>query len=256
MSFSALKFFPTPILPLPTLYIVPALALGAAIIRVRDTIRAATTETISLPLDVTASTDLTDKIVQFQTVLGADLGKAATYVVRQPGILAVDSLISGARVVFEGYADRVPEIAKQDTDQAGRCIAFDVPTAAGFHIARATESVLLEYLKTFGQTVSKETQRNWGQYTKIMRDNKAGASEKVLTTIDQIRVLHRNPLLHPEVTLRMPEALSLWAICCSAIQAMVADMERKRAEPKSEILEMLPEGDFIEAAPVAQKSKD
>ena len=32
---------------------------------------------------------------------------------------------------------------------------------------------------------------------------------------DQLRSLHRNPLVHPEVTLDMTEAQSLWAMCTS-----------------------------------------
>jgi hypothetical protein len=54
----------------------------------------------------------------------------------------------------------------------------------------------------------------------------------------------------------MPEALSLWAICCSAIQAMVADMERKQVEPKPEILGMLPpdESTIMEVPASAKKA--
>jgi hypothetical protein len=193
------------------------------------------------PFDPYDIGELTTLIQEFQTILAAELGKGATYVVHQLGLLAVDTLIKSARVVFEGYEDRVPEPAKWDTDQAGRCLAFDLPTAAGFHIARATEAVLLEYLRAFGKTVEKQSQRNWGQYTTLLRET--DATEKVITTIDQIRTLHRNPLLHPEQTLEMPEAMSLWAICCSAIQAMVADIERKRPIPDEKIVAMLPPSD-------------
>jgi hypothetical protein len=182
---------------------------------------------------------LAEKIRDFQTVFSADLGSAQTYIVRQPGILAVDSLIFGARAVFEGYEDRIPELGKWDTDQAGRCLAFDLPTAAGFHIARATEAVLLKYLEAWGKKIEKESQRNWGQYTRLLRET--AANVKVVSAIDQIRELHRNPLLHPEDTLTMAEAMSLWAICCSTIQGMIADIEKNFPNPKPEIVEMLPD---------------
>jgi hypothetical protein len=190
-------------------------------------------------LGATDIESIKEAIRRFENILGADLARAFTYAVSQVGILAVDSLVESADDVFEGYKERIPKAAIADTKEAGRSIAFNLPTAAGFHIARATEAVLLKYLHEFGQKVEKESQRNWGKYTCLLRTN-TDASKKVLNTIDQIRTLHRNPLLHPEDTLTMPEALSLWAICTSAIQAMTADMERKLAEPKKEILEMLP----------------
>jgi hypothetical protein len=234
-----------PLLPLPTSK-KSGLELRAHLNKMFDS--TSDTETYSQPFDEGLVEEFEEKFREFRTVLGADLGVAATYVVHQPGVLSVDSLIAGASAVFEGYLDRVPEAAKWDTDQAGRCIAFDLPTAAGFHIARATETILLKYLQAFGQSISKESQRNWGQYTKIMRDNSAGSNEKVLSTIDQIRKLHRNPLLHPDVTLIMAEALGLWAICCSAIQAMIADMERKETAPKQEILDMIPPDTVLEGS--------
>jgi hypothetical protein len=170
------------------------------------------------------------------------LARAFTYSVNQVGVLAVDSLIENAADVFEGYKERIPPTALLDTNEAGRALAFGLPTAAGFHIARATEAVLLKYLNAFGKEVTKDSQRNWGKYTTLLRDG-TGASEKVLNAIDQIRILHRNPLLHPEDILMMSEALSFWALCTSAIQAMIADMERKEAKPKLDILAMLPPDD-------------
>jgi hypothetical protein len=206
------------------------------------------------PLEADDITAVKEAMDRFETVLTADLARAFTYVVSQVGILAVDSLIDSADDVYEGYKDRIPSAAILDTKEAGKSIAFNLPTAAGFHIARATEGVLLKYLATFGQT-PKKSERNWGKYTELLRDN-TDASPKVLNTIDQIRILHRNPLLHPEASLTMPEALSLWAICCSAIQAMVADMERKQVEPKPEILGMLPpdESTIMEVPASAKKA--
>ena len=91
-----------------------------------------TTEKAGDPLDAYDVGELITQIQEFQTILSAELGKGATYVVHQLGLYAVDSLIKSARQVFEGYEDRVPEPAKWDTDQAGRCLAFDLPTAAGW----------------------------------------------------------------------------------------------------------------------------
>jgi hypothetical protein len=55
-----------------------------------------------------------------------------------------------------------------------------------------------------------------------------------------MKEVHRNPLIHPEVTLTMQEAITLLSVCHSTIQACIADMERKSPAPSKEILEMLP----------------
>jgi len=228
------KVFGRPLLPLKT-----SDGKGIALRETLETLLGSgTAENYGQPFKAEEITKLSEQIQEFQTVFAADLSRAPTYVVRQTGILSVDSLITDASAVFEGYLDRIPSPALWDTMQAGRCIAFDLPTAAGFHIARATEAVLVKCLGAFGKTVTKESQRNWGKYTELL--DTTDANKKVLRTIDQIRIIHRNPLIHPEQTLTMPEALGLWAICCSVIQAMIADMERKEATPKIELLAMLP----------------
>jgi hypothetical protein len=217
------------------------LSLRDALAELHKSIKSNAAEQVAEPLKAGEVKSITENINRFETVLRAELNLAFTYSVSQVGILAINSLIASADDVFEGYKDRVPDIALEDTKEAGRAIAFNLPTAAGFHIARATESVLLKYMAAFDVPKPPDPQRNWGNYTKLMRAVTAQISpkEKVLTTIDQIRILHRNPLLHPEQSLTMPEALSLWAICCSAIQAMIADMERKAATPNETIVAML-----------------
>ncbi|HKN13052.1 MAG TPA: hypothetical protein VJX68_07625 [Candidatus Binatus sp.] len=97
----------------------------------------------------------------------------------------------------------------------------------------------MKYLEAWGKKVEKASQRNWGKYTDLLKET--GANKKVINSIDQIRELHRNPLLHPEDTLIMAEALNLWAICCSTIQGMIADIEERFPNPSPEIIGMLPD---------------
>jgi len=77
----------------------------------------------------------------------------------------------------------------------------------------------------------KESQRNWGYYIRALTEKKA--DRKVIAHLEQIKDLHRNPLIHPEVHLQLAEAVTLFAICTSAIHAMVADMETKLPQPSA-----------------------
>lgn len=174
----------------------------------------------------------------FDQAIQLELGRSPIFYVTPKGVFDTRALIGRASAVYEGYTDRLPAETIADTDQAGRCLAFTLPTAAGFHIARATEAVIRQYMTAYGCPPPKESQRNWGRYAEALKAR--GADAKIVHHLDQLRDLHRNPLVHPEVTLTMQEALSLWGMCVSLIQAMTAEAESKRASPSSDVAEMVP----------------
>lgn len=121
----------------------------------------------------------------------------------------------------------ISDNAKKDFREAGKCLAFELPTAAGFHAMRATESVLREY---YGLVTGKDPAKtDWG--TCIQELKNAGANKKVLQVLDQIRDLHRNPLSHPQDFLSLREALGLFDIAKSAIGAIADEIDtiRKKA---------------------------
>jgi len=184
--------------------------------------------------------NLRELIRDFDTVIAGELTQAPIFVVVPTGLYNIRRMVmnEAAAGIYEGYIDRIPVDAIADTNTGGRCLAFALATAAGFHIARATEAVMKKQMDVFGCAPPKDSQRNWGHHIKRLRG--AGAHPKVTHHLEQIKDLHRNPLLHAEVTLTMPEAISLWSVCTSVIQAMVADMERKNTSPVAEIMAMLP----------------
>lgn len=64
--------------------------------------------------------------------------------------------------------------------------------------------------------------RNWGTYIKNLR--KCGANEKILTALEQLKDLHRNPIIHPEAQIGIEEALSFMGITESVISAMLSEI--------------------------------
>lgn len=87
---------------------------------------------------------------QFETVLAAELQKQLTYVVSQISGYSMQLLVNKAEANLQEEAIKsgaIPDNAKKDFREAGRCLAFELPTAAGFHTMRATESVLRKYYK-------------------------------------------------------------------------------------------------------------
>lgn len=184
-------------------------------------------EGIDKELDWTQAYNISNGVKEFETVLSAELPSISIYHVSQKGAYSTADLIERAEFVLdEKVRASITPQALVDIQQAGRCIAFECPTAAGFHILRATEAVLREYYGVVVGKPPKAKVRNWGFYIKILKSH--SADPKVIAVLDQIRELHRNPIMHPETILEMDETLILLGVAQSAIFAMVQDMNKRR----------------------------
>ena len=181
----------------------------------------------------------------FENIFAAEYARKDTFFVSKKGIYSTTELIESAANMF------APEIlirisdAVADIDQAGRCLAFELPTAAGFHIFRAVESVSKQYVTVFrGTPPTGKNEMSLGNHIRILRTT--DADERVVETLDQIRKLHRNPVMHPEQSLTMSEVQSLLGVASSLIQSMVAGMERKAPTPDPTIAQMLPDPNLLD----------
>lgn len=156
---------------------------------------------------------------QYRVALLAEIGALQSYFVTQKRGYDTLTLINWGENVFPNeLTAKVPE-ALFDAREAGRCLAFERPTAAGFHIFRATESVIRKYYAQVTGGKAPPKIRSIGVYLKAMTDH---ADPKVWTALDQLTKLHRNPVIHPEHVLTMDEAATILGICQSAISAMLA----------------------------------
>lgn len=181
---------------------------------------------------------ISEKAKTFEHELAAELRQLDTYFISQKGIFSTAKLMNRTDELFEPTI-RAHFTAKMTFDirEAGKCIACELGTAAGFHIARAIESVLLVYLeKLCPEELEKltDSQRNLGFYIKLARDNYGKA--EICGCLDQFRDLHRNPLMHPEAMLNTDQAMSLLGMAQSSIIAMI--MEIATYDPQLPIVEV------------------
>jgi hypothetical protein len=168
----------------------------------------------------------------FETIMAAQLQSLSTYFVSRKLGYETPLLIEEAeRLLPDAVRAEVPE-AISDIQQAGKCIAFEIPTAAGFHIVRATEAVIRKYYAVVVGKAPKPKMRNWGTYIKNLQT--AGADSRVTGFLDHIREAYRNPVLHPEETLSSQDAQVLLGVCVSAIVLMVSAM--KAVPPRSALV--------------------
>jgi hypothetical protein len=121
------------------------------------------------------------------------------------------------------------DTVKREIDEAGRCLAFSLATAAGFHILRSVEMIAKGYLFAASGRLPPIARRNWGEY--VVQLDKVGASSEV---IDLLKILkaRRNPLMHPQHRLEVEEAIGLVAICQSATETLISDILSKGLDLK------------------------
>jgi hypothetical protein len=112
------------------------------------------------------------------------------------------------------------DLAKLDMAEAGRAIVFELPTAAAFHVLRATEQVLQDFYRTWVRQ-RRVKPMLWGSMLKDMRSKSRRPPDALLNHLDHIRLSFRNPTDHPEKSYDIEEAQDLFALCCEAIGRMV-----------------------------------
>ncbi|MGP8232360.1 MAG: hypothetical protein ACLQL2_06800 [Methylovirgula sp.] len=170
-----------------------------AIVRAIKT-KAQTSDDWQKPVEAFDVFSLSSAITRFEAVFGAEMALAPLYVVTRKGGFDTRILIERGISCFPSdLALKVPD-AVEDVNQAMKCIAFELPTAAGFHLHRANESVLHRYWDCITNNAPRPGSKNIGDYLREMRSKGVG-EEKVLSSLRDLKDLHRNPLIHPEHTL-------------------------------------------------------
>lgn len=181
------------------------------------------------PIDAWELDWIKSAIGEFETVFAEEMRETATYFVPRRGIYHTPALVDAADNTFpDELQPHIPQKAKDDWKAAGRCLAFNLLSASGFHVARAVEACLEVYYQLFSGNPG-ETLNGWKDYIialeKIAAKNPTPCPlKKTLTELDQMREDYRNPIVHPRVVLTESDARMLFANGESLIIAMAQEL--------------------------------
>lgn len=168
---------------------------------------------------------ITTALDTLEKVLQEELKIADVYSVSQKRIYSTRLLIDKAEEALGDDARAVvSEQVRKDLREAGRCLAFELPTAAGIHAMRAAEKVLRDWYEEV--TTKRAARIQWS--VAIARLKEAGESEATLVALDRVRDLHRNPLAHPGEFLSLDEALEVFGAAETAINAVARQIKHAR----------------------------
>jgi hypothetical protein len=161
---------------------------------------------------------------EFEQMLQAELSVEPCYMLTPKGGYNVSILTDRPEEAFHpDLLKFIPE-AYYDMQQAAKCLAFELPTAAAFHLHKLIERCVHAYWDAVSEGQPRLERSSTGAYLKIMTDDKIG-DVKVLSILRQINLLHRNPLVSPDVQLQTWEAVELFGIVSSVISAMMPSIK-------------------------------
>jgi hypothetical protein len=164
---------------------------------------------------------LTTQAGNFETVLQAELQWGQLYLVQPKGGFDLSQLMEEGTAIFPNDLEgKVPE-AVADAREGARCIAFELPTAAAFHLHRVNEIVLRKYYDTATGGKPHPERRNLTAYIDAMKNYKVG-DKTVFAALASLNSLHRNPVIHPEQRLKdVEEAIALHGSVRAAVSYML-----------------------------------
>ena len=181
---------------------------------------------------------LTNIMQDIRKTLNPELADYYAFIVT-PKILDTEKLLNDVSALFRpSVFSALPVIAQYDLTEAGKCIAFERPTAAAFHLLRSTESVLRQF---YFQLVRRNRVASllWGPVVDDLRRRPTTKKYTMLyNNLDNIRHSYRNPTQHPDKIYDINEIQDLWPICIEVINRMTTILQEHRP-PESKSTRLL-----------------
>jgi hypothetical protein len=174
------------------------------------------TEWLNEPLSEERAIIIKSVFDMLEPTLSSELAKLHTYCIPSVGIFSTDVLLNQPETIFSESANLIPDETLIEIREVGKCLAFSLPTAAGFHLMRAVESMLRHYFEVLSKGASRPAHGAMGIYLETILQL-PGIDKELHAALKQIKTLCRDPIAHLEVVLTGPEAISLLGVVQRAI---------------------------------------
>lgn len=124
------------------------------------------------------------------------------------------------KLFSDGVFSSLPELSKYDFQESFKCIAYEAPTAAAFHMLRATEGLLKKLYFSFVKQ-KRLKMPMWGNMVnQLQKKTRNKPSSVLLEALDNIRNSYRNPTNHPEAIYTISQAEDLLGLCIDVVNKM------------------------------------
>jgi hypothetical protein len=163
------------------------------------------------------------ELQRFEEAFTRDSKQLDVFTVTRKGLYSTRALIERPETKFPANLLAVmPQKTIQDLQEAGRCLAFERPTACAFHICRATEALMLAYYEKLAKKPWPFAKRDWNIFNDHL--TKEGAPKGITNRLAEIRE-DRNAYAHPDVTVPLDEGPIVYDLCTGVMFYMAKEME-------------------------------
>lgn len=164
--------------------------------------------------------------------LDAELNTISAYYINSSKRITNEILENNINKLFANKVyEHLPEIAKYDFDEAGKCLLLNRFTACAFHTLRGTEDLLKFYYEKLLDTSSKEHQTWWNFYEDIEKINKTlkpKISEELLNNLNNLRKFYRNKTQHPQMIYNIDDVQDLLFNCIKSVNEIIQDLVKRK----------------------------
>lgn len=178
-----------------------------------------TSDAATLKLDLEEGRKVSRAALTVEAAAVAEASGMLVYVAREQRFASDKLLHDVGFLMAPGVFESLPAIAQSDFSEAGRCIAYEVATAAAFHLMRGTEDVLRWFHKSVIKRGGKATM--WGPIVNELRARRNPPPKTLLDNLDNLRSNFRNPTQHPEKIYDIQEAQDLLSLSLDVVNRMV-----------------------------------
>jgi len=172
-------------------------------------------------LTVEQRTKLNAAMGQMWSIVDAEASGVYAFIVSDKRLDTTKLLDAPEQLFAPGVFADLTDHAQEDFRRAARCIAFEQPTAAAFHLMRATEAELRELYRTWVKRERLKEPWMWAAMINHLRKRRAGPPTVLLDHLDRIRINFRNPTQHPDAVYDIHEAQDLCSVCVDALNRSV-----------------------------------
>lgn len=188
-------------------------------------------EAEKMPKDAKVDAELARKVTnvvnKIDATLDAELKMRSAFIVT-PKRYPLEHILKDPTALFASNVFKsLPNICQFDFQQAGKCIAFGLPTAAAFHLMRGVEGVLSYYYCCLVKH-GRVKVLMWSDMVEHLRKRRNASPKALLDSLDNIRINSRNPTQHPQARYDMDEAQDLFSISIEVVNRMIKDLSSRK----------------------------
>jgi hypothetical protein len=169
--------------------------------------------------------ELADYAKRFQTIFQAECHGLDLFYV--PPVMAYSSTVlieNGVMLIPESFHQYLSDGIKEDLRSCGKCISFELGTAAAFHMARAAEGLMRSYhVQIIGPLPANYQQQTFGSLIQAFKDNTPGSA--MVGFLTHVKDHYRNPISHPELTVGVEDSHKMIGAYIAVMIDMLGEMD-------------------------------